>query len=286
MASKLREIAEYVKLEHTVFDLPFIFSGAVIASAGNFYPLKYLLILVAGISARGAAMSINRILGRRYDVINPRKRDWALVRGTLSGREAIGITAAFIVLFEISAFLLNALVLLLSPVVLFLFISDPLLKRVVWWRHFYMGLTIGVGVLGGYLAIIPAFPHSPPLYLIFLASALWIAGFDMIYVIPDVESDRKVGLKTVMVRFGVKKGLVISSFTHVASFVLMLIFALLVQSPAMYLVLVPILTLMVIQHRIVDPSRPETIRASFFNANSFIGILFLIGVVFSQVSSI
>ncbi len=183
---KFSDFADYIKLEHTVFDLPFIFSGYAIAAGTSIYPIKILLILVAAVTARASAMSINRIEGLKYDSINPRKREWALVSGKLKLRNAIFLTVALIVIFEVSSFLLNTFVLMLSPVVLFLFITDPMLKKYTEWRHIYMGSVIGVGVLAGYLSVIPAFPASPEIYFLFMASSLWIGGFDMIYVIPDV----------------------------------------------------------------------------------------------------
>ncbi len=281
MAISVKEIVDYIKLEHTVFDLPFIFSGAVLASAGHYDAFKYFLILVAGTTARAAGMSINRIEGRRYDESNPRKKEWALVKGGLSVKQAVSLTIFFAALFEISAYLLNTLVLLLSPVVFLMFVTDPLMKRVTAWRHIYMGAAIGVGVLGGYLAIVPAFPASPAVYLIFLASTFWIAGFDVIYVIPDIDHDRSLGLKTVMTKYGTKTGLRISVAMHAVSFGAMLLLAYYVRGIAYCAVLVPIFILIVLQHRIVDPKKPETIRASFFGANSFIGILFLAGLVLS-----
>ncbi|MGC8609048.1 MAG: UbiA family prenyltransferase, partial [Thermoplasmata archaeon] len=110
------DFTEYIKLEHTVFDLPFIFSGYVIAARTEVYPLKIILILIAAVTARASAMSINRIEGRRYDSINPRKRDWALVSGRLKVRSAVSLTIALIIEFELSSFFLNTFVLMLSPV--------------------------------------------------------------------------------------------------------------------------------------------------------------------------
>lgn len=281
MLQKVREIIDYIKLEHTVFDLPFIFSGAIIASQGHPYLFKYLLIFIAGTSARAAGMSINRIEGYRYDVLNERKKDWSLVRGTLSIRMAIFLTLIFGAIFEISTYFLNSLVLLLSPFVLFMFITDPIMKRITPWRHIYMGATIGMGVLGGYLAISPVFPTSPQIYLIFLASTFWISGFDVIYVIPDIEHDRKTGLKTIMTRFGIKEGLRISILMHVISFAALLILGFYINSIYYYVALVPIMFLMIEQHRIVNPDNPKSIRASFLGANSFIGIIFFLGLLFS-----
>lgn len=281
MFQKVREIIDYIKLEHTVFDLPFIFSGAIIASQGHPYLFKYLLIFIAGTSARAAGMSINRIEGYKYDIANQRKKEWSLVKGTLSVRTAVILTVIFAMIFELSAYLLNSLVLLLSPFVLFMFITDPIMKRITPWRHIYMGATIGLGVLGGYLAISPVFPTSPQIYLIFLASTFWISGFDVIYVIPDIEHDKSLGLKTIMTRFGIKEGLRISIIMHVVSFAALLILGFYINSIYYYIALIPIMFLMIEQHRIVNPNDPKSIRASFLGANSFIGIIFLLGLLFT-----
>jgi len=277
----LREVVDYIKLEHTVFDLPFVFTGAVIASLGHFYPLKLILIFIATTSARATGMSINRIEGRKYDIINPRKQDWSLVRDRKNLRSAILLTIMFGFIFEISSYLLNFFVFALSPIVIFLFFTDPFMKKITPWRHFYMGGTIGVGVLAGYLAITPSFPTSPLLYLIFLGSSSWIAGFDMIYVIPDRIYDLKNGLKTVITRYGTSRGMTISIITHAFTFACFVAAGFYVRSVAYDIILAPILFLIVYQHYIVNPDDPSTIRASFLGANSFIGILYLAGLIFS-----
>lgn len=276
-----REIVDYIKLEHTVFDLPFVFSGAVIASGTHYDWFKFLMILVATTTARAAAMSINRIEGKKYDVTNPRKREWSLVRGSMSTSTALFLTAVFVVIFEVSAYLLNTLVLMLSPVVLFLFVTDPFMKKVTRWRHIYMGTTIGVGVLAGYLAVTPVFPTDPQIYLIFIASSLWIAGFDMIYVIPDIEFDRKNNLKTVMTEYPVKTGLRISVATHVVTFAALALLIFYFSTIYYAVALAIILALIIYQHYIINPDDPRTIRMSFLGANSFIGIIFLASIVLS-----
>ena len=185
----LREVVDYIKLEHTVFDLPFVFTGAVIASMGHFYPFKLILIFFATTSARATGMSINRLEGRKYDISNPRKKDWLLVRDVRNIRYAIVLTIVFGFIFEFSSYLLNLFVFALSPVVIFLFFTDPFLKKITPWRHFYMGGTIGVGVLAGYLAITPSFPSSPLLYLIFLSSLTrsqsFFLGLEISYFRPS-----------------------------------------------------------------------------------------------------
>jgi 4-hydroxybenzoate polyprenyltransferase len=277
---KAREFVDFIKLEHTVFDLPFIYAGAIIASGGSYHILKYIIILVTATSARGAGMSINRILGLRYDKINPRKREWSLVKGTMKLRTAYIFTAVLIGIFEISTFFLNYTVFYLSPIVILFFLVDPLLKRITPWRHLFMGFTIGLGVLGGFLAITPVFPPLI-IYITILISTFWIAGFDIIYTIPDMDYDRENNLKTLNVRFGLRKGMAISYIFHIFTILLFIFIAFLVKNIYYDFLLVPIIGLILYEHVIVNPSNIKTIRMSFFNANSFIGIIFLIGMIIS-----
>lgn len=275
-SGKVREIIDYIKLEHTIFDLPLVISGALLAAGPVVLPMKYVLILIAATSARATAMSINRILGRKYDVINPRKRQWSLVRGTLSVQKGVTITLVSAAIFEISTFFLNTFVFILSPIVLFLFVTDPPLKRITPWRHIYMGSVIGVGVLAGYLSVVPSFPHGPELYVLFAATSLWIAGFDMIYVIPDVPFDKENHLKTVMTEYGIKSGLNISSAVHAITIALFLSMGFILHSLIFEIFMIPIAALIVIQHLIIDPDDASTVRKSFLGANSFIGFIFMI----------
>ena len=277
---RARELIDFIKLEHTVFDLPFIYAGAIIASGGSYHILKYIIILITSTSARGAGMSINRILGLRYDRINPRKKDWALVKGSMKIKTAYLFTAILIAVFELSTYLLNDVVFYLSPIVIMFFIADPLLKRVTAWRHLFMGFTIGLGVLGGFLAITPVFPPLI-IYITVLISTFWIAGFDIIYTIPDIDYDRKNNLKTFNVRFGLRKGMTISYIFHIFTIMLFIFIAFLVKNVYYDFLLIPIIGLIIYEHIIVNPSNIRTIRMSFFNANSFIGIIFLIGMIIS-----
>jgi len=277
---KFRDIAEFIKLEHTLFDLPFVYAGAIIASGGSYDFVKYIIIFITATSARGAGMSINRIMGLKYDKTNPRKKNWALVTGKMKKIDAYALTLLLIAIFEVSTYFLNRVVLALSPVVILFFIADPLMKRVTSWRHLFMGLTIGLGVLGGFLAITPV---APPLiiYLVVLISTFWIAGFDIIYTIPDIDYDRANNLKTLNVKYGLKNGMIISSLFHIFTIALFIFIAFIVKNIYYDILLVPIVALIIYQHIVVNPSNLKTIRVSFFNANSFIGIIFLAGMIIS-----
>jgi 4-hydroxybenzoate polyprenyltransferase len=276
---RFRDVFELIKFEHTVFDLPFVWSGAVIASAGNYDPIKFILITLAAIFARATAMTLNRIIGRKYDLINPRKKGWPLVTGALKTSTAVQLTIIFAALFEISAFLINRFVLYLSPVVLVLFLSDPVLKKYTPWRHFYMGSIIGIGVLGGYVSILPGIPTTPEIYIVFVAASLWISGFDIIYTIPDRETDEKNGLKTLVTRYGIGKSVTMSSVVHFFTALAFVSLVLYIHSIFYYIILAVILFLIIIQHLTLKPDDPKSIRFSFLGANSFIGFLFLISLI-------
>ncbi|MGP6293244.1 UbiA-like polyprenyltransferase [Caldiplasma sukawensis] len=283
---RVKDFAEFIKIEHTIFDLPFIVSGSFIAANGFPGIKELILVLFAGSLARAAGMSINRILGRKYDIINPRKKNWALVNNSISLRNTLILTAFLIFLFEIDVFFINNLVLLLSPVVIILFLIDPVLKRYTQWRHFFMGLTIGVGVMAGYLAVTPHFPLNPEIYYLVLATGTWIAGFDMIYTIQDVEVDRINGLKTVMSIYGIRKGLIISDITH--AFTILLFGLMIISFNSIYydVAFVIISILIVYQHLIISEKDTTRTKASFFNSNSFIGIIFLASIILSEYSRI
>ncbi|MEM0133439.1 UbiA-like polyprenyltransferase [Acidiplasma sp.] len=283
MKTKLKTLFEYVKMEHTVFDLPFIFAGALIASNGIIEMYKFFIILFVAISARGAAMSINRILGLKYDITNPRKRNWALVTGEINLRQAIAFTLILVFIFEGLTYLLNNLVFMLSPIVLIFFIADPLMKRVTSLRHLFMGFTIGLGIIGGYLAVNPNFPPAI-IYLMVAGSTFWIAGFDIIYTIPDEVYDKKNGLKTIIVKYGVKKGLIISWVFHIFTIIFFIYIAFIVHSIYYILALIPIIILILYEHVAIHGTTPENVRKVFFNPNSIIGFLFLIGIYISLVA--
>ncbi len=249
----------------------------MIASNGNVEIIKYFLILFVAITARGAAMSINRITGKKYDMVNPRKKSWALVTGELKKKDAIIFTTILIILFEVFTYMLNNIVFILSPIVLAFFIVDPLLKRVTCLRHLFMGFTIGLGIIGGFLAITPVFPPLI-IYLIVAASTFWIAGFDIIYTIPDRIYDKENGLKTIIVKYGMRKGLIVSIIFHLLTIVFFISIAFIVNSIYYVVSLIPIIFLIIYGHIGINGDDAVSIRKAFFNTNSLIGLIFLLGI--------
>ncbi|HSJ16429.1 MAG TPA: UbiA-like polyprenyltransferase [Longimicrobiales bacterium] len=216
--------ASFVKLPHTFFALPFAGVGAVLASwsyAGRVTPLALLWIVIAFTAARFAAMGFNRIVDRHWDAVNPRTAARELPSGRLSTVQAAAAVAAASAIFVLSAWLLNPLCGALAPVALAWIFFYSYTKRFTSWAHHVLGLALGIAPAGAYLAIAGVWP-SPWYALPVLVAAVmfWVAGFDVIYAVQDVDFDRAHGLHSIPARHGVLRGLRLAGVFHLVSFVL------------------------------------------------------------------
>ncbi len=224
--SRLHSLMRLIRIEHTVFSLPFAYSGAIL-SGYEFTLRDAILIFTAVLGLRSAAMAYNNIADLDIDRENPRTRMRPLVVGSVSLREAWAIVLAGSVLYIMSAALLNKYALMLSPVLLVLALTYPHAKRYHSYPHLHLGLVLGSVVLGGAIAasgdevasLSDALASVPWLYVV--GVTLWVAGFDVIYSIMDHEFDRNKGLGSIPAKFGVRKALAISAVMHsfaIASF--------------------------------------------------------------------
>ena len=205
----VKEILDFVKLEHTLFSLPFVFIGAWIA--GNPTVLQLTWILIAAVGARGLAMSLNRIIDRDVDAENPRTSERHLVEGTMSLNTAWGLCAIFLTMLIFGAWKLNEVALAMSWLPVLAFIVYPYTKRVTWACHLWLGLCLALapagawlGIVGGELgwAAITELHWYPTIFWISLGVAFWIAAFDLNYALMDIESDRQQGIQSFPARFG------------------------------------------------------------------------------------
>ena len=205
----VKEILDFVKLEHTLFSLPFVFIGAWIA--GNPTVLQLTWILIAAVGARGLAMSLNRIIDRDVDAENPRTSERHLVEGTMSLNTAWGLCAIFLTMLIFAAWKLNEVALAMSWLPVLAFIVYPYTKRVTWACHLWLGLCLALapagawlGIVGGELgwAAITELHWYPTIFWISLGVAFWIAAFDLNYALMDIESDRQQGIQSFPARFG------------------------------------------------------------------------------------
>ena len=215
----LKEILEFVKVEHTLFSLPFVLIGYIHAhnqfidqlpSDPSWMAVDIIWILIAAIGARGLAMTLNRIIDRDIDAQNPRTESRHLVSGSMSMRTAWNLGLAFLIMLLFSAWKLNQVALMMAWLPVLAFVIYPYTKRYTWGCHLWLGLCLGLAPAGAWLAL-SADVHDwgaildshwyPTIFFISLGVALWITAFDINYARMDVESDRKQGIHSFPARF-------------------------------------------------------------------------------------
>lgn len=206
----LREI----RIEHTLFALPFAYVGALLAARGfpSWSALGWITLAVLG--ARTAAMAANRYLDREIDARNPRTARRALANGTLSPATMLWATAAGLVLLLVAAWMLNPLCVRLMPVAAVLLLMYPLCKRFTWLTHFVLGAVDALAPVGAYIGV--AGTVGWPALALFAAVTLWVAGFDIIYALMDLPVDRAQRIQSLPARFGEASAHVLPLALHAA----------------------------------------------------------------------
>ena len=198
----LKEIASFVKIEHTLFSLPFVFIGAFMAGEPTVFQL--LWILVAAVGARGLAMVLNRIIDKDIDAANPRTAGRHLASGTMSMQTAWMLCGIFLVMLVGGAWMLNPLCLYLSPIPVIAFVIYPYLKRFTWLCHWWLGICLGLAPAGAWVAItgeIGSYSWYPDLLFVSVGVMIWIAAFDLGYAQMDIISDQENNIKSFPSRF-------------------------------------------------------------------------------------
>ncbi len=211
----LREI----RIEHTLFALPFAYVGAVLAARGIPAPAQLLWITLAVLGARTAAMSANRFLDREIDARNPRTARRAVATGALPASAMLWAAGAGLALLLVSAWMLNPLCVKLLPIAAVLLLIYPLCKRFTWTTHFVLGAVDGLAPLGAYVGV--AGTITLPAVLLFLAVTIWVAGFDIIYALMDLGVDQDQGIRSLPARFGEASGRVLPMLLHAAMLLLL-----------------------------------------------------------------
>ena len=222
-----KEILEFVKIEHTLFSLPFVLIGYILAYNQFIYELSsndfawirmdLLWILIAAVGARGLAMALNRIIDRDIDAVNPRTSGRHLVSGSMSMNTAWKLSAIFLGMLLIGAWQLNEVALMMAWLPVLAFVIYPYTKRYTWLCHLWLGLCLGLAPAGAWVAVAADvhgwaaitgldgggdnFLWFPTIFFISLGVALWITVFDINYARMDVESDRENGVKSFPARF-------------------------------------------------------------------------------------
>lgn len=215
----VRVYLNFVKIEHTLFSLPVIYSGVALGSPDRFPSLSLLLlILVAATGARTAAFALNRIIDRELDARNPRTKGRELPRGVLTTTQAWGVFATGTLVYLAAAWVIAPICLALAPAPLAVFVIYPYMKRFTLLAHFGVGLALALGPAAGWFAVTLSFREMQPMLLLFLFTFFWVAGFDIIYATQDTASDRREGLHSIPAALGDSRAIMISGLLHLAAF--------------------------------------------------------------------
>ena len=273
--SLLVRLVNFVKLPHTLFALPFALLGVLEASYRARVTWRaVLLVVVAFSAARWVAMGFNRIADREFDARNPRTQQRELPRGALSLRQAWASVAVAGALFLWAAWLLNPLCFLLSPLALGWVMLYSLSKRFTWWPHLWLGLSLAIAPVGGYLAVTGAW--SRPwwvLIAITVAVATWVAGFDIFYALPDAAFDRSEGLHSAVVRLGERHSILLAKLLHGVTIPALVLFGWGAGFGAWYFAGVAAATgILFYEHRLVRPGDLSRLDAAFFTMNGVMSV--------------
>ena len=264
-----------IKIEHTLFALPFAFLGAVLAARGLPSAWQILWIVVAMVGARSAAMAFNRIADRSFDAKNPRTASRALPAGLLSVGFVWAFTIVSAALFLFAAAMLNRLTLMLSPVALACVLLYSLTKRWTLFSHIVLGLSLSIAPTGAWIAVRGAIDSPVPL-LLSLVVLLWTAGFDVLYACQDYDFDRREGLKSIPARVGITRALWIARALHATAFLaLVWLFLITGLGPIAFVGVVATGALLVYQHRLVRADDLSRLNAAFFTTNAFVSVILL-----------
>ncbi|HEX8473084.1 MAG TPA: UbiA-like polyprenyltransferase [Pyrinomonadaceae bacterium] len=271
----IRTTLEMIKIEHTLFALPFALLGALLAARGVPTWWQMLWITVAMVGARSTAMAFNRIADRDIDARNPRTSTRAIPSGALSLSFAWAFTLAAAALFFLAAAMLNRMTLLLAPVALASVLVYSYTKRFTSLSHIVLGWCLCIAPSGAWIAVRGALDSPVPLILS-LVVLLWTAGFDVLYACQDCDFDRATGLHSIPARVGIGRALLMSRLLHVGAFAALVGLYLLTSLGALALAgVIATGALLVYQHSLLRADDLRRLNAAFFTTNAFVSIILL-----------
>lgn len=275
MPNKLKTFFELIKFEHTAFALPFAYLGMM--TARNAWPGfgKFFWITLAMVSARTAGMLLNRIIDVEIDRLNPRTKNRPSVTGKIPIKTSWIVTAVSVCIFFFSAYQLNMLCFELSAVALFLLSSYHYVKRFSFLCHFSLGLVLAIAPVGGWLGVTGHWAWAP----VFLAFAVlfWVAGFDILYSLQDLDFDKTHKLYSVPVQYGERKALQISRYCHMATIVFLIAFGLAGGLGWIYVFGVLLTAILLFsEHFLLREGDLSYINTAFFTINGWVGVLIFV----------
>jgi 4-hydroxybenzoate polyprenyltransferase len=268
-----RLFASLVKVEHTVFALPFAYIGAFLAVDGVPGAHDLLWVTVAMVGARSLAMALNRLIDAGIDARNPRTAGRELPRGALRPWEVVFFSLASLVVFLVAVYQLAPIVRWLWPIPVAAFVIYPYLKRIHWISHVWLGAVDGLAPVGAWAAVTNELPWES--WALGAAVAFWVAGFDLFYALFDLEIDRAQGLHSFAARFGVRASFWAARVCHSAAVLALVAAGLGLPVGALYwLGVVAVAVLLIYEHSLVSPSDRTRLDMAFFTMNGVISVTF------------
>ncbi len=275
MFHHLRTYLSFVRFSHSVFALPFALTGALLASREHPVTWRHVLwIVVCMVTARSAAMGFNRLVDAKFDAGNPRTAARELPSGRMSATEATAFVLVMSIAFVAAAAQLSWLCFVLSPVALMVIFWYSLAKRYTWATQLFLGLAMAVAPVGGWLAAGGGAGWEP--WLLGLAIALWVGGFDVLYACQDLDVDRRQQLKSIPVRFGVARSLWISRAMHLGTIASLAFLGVLAGlGPVYFFGVAAVAGLLVYEQSLVSETDLSNVKLAF-DLNGYVGILYFV----------
>ncbi len=277
----MKKYLELVKFSHTIFSIPFILIGMIVASNGWFGFKLLILGILAAVTARNFAMAVNRYLDREFDAKNPRTANRPSVTGEVSEDEMLFFIILNAVLFIFIAYLINDLAFKLSIPILIILGGYSYFKRFSEFAHLILGLSLGLAPIAGVIAV----SESIPCWSVFLAFGVmfWVAGFDILYSLQDIEFDKKEGLYSIPSVVGEKGALFISKLFHILAVIFWFLFVVYAKLGFLsYLAVIISAGMLYYEHKLIEKDY-KNIPKAFFDVNGILGIIFLILIILDKV---
>jgi 4-hydroxybenzoate polyprenyltransferase len=264
-----------VKFEHTIFALPFAYIGAFLAVEGVPSASDLLWVTVAMVGARSLAMALNRLIDAGIDARNPRTAGRELPRGALRPWHVAAFCLVSLAVFLVAVYQLAPIVRWLWPIPVAMFVIYPYLKRATWLSHFWLGAVDGLAPVGAWAAVTNELPLEA--WLLGAAVAVWVAGFDVLYALFDLEHDRAHGLHSVPARFGVPAAFAVARACHVATVLFLALAGLALAAGVLYwLGVAAVAALLLYEHSLVSPRDTSRLDMAFFGMNGVISVTFFL----------
>jgi len=271
---KLKDFSELVVFEHTIFSFPFIFVAMVVASRGWFGFKLLVLGALAAISARNFAMGVNRYLDKDIDALNPRTKNRPSVDGRVSDFEMVIFIAINAFIFIIVAYFINSLAFKLSIPILFILGIYTVFKRFSALAHIILGISLGLAPIAGAVAVLGEIPNW--VIALSIGVTFWVAGFDLLYSLQDMEFDKKHNLHSIPAKLGSKNTLNLAALFHVITVICWYIFTNLANLNYLAKIAVLISALMLIYEHYLVRKDFTKINRAFFTVNGYLGFVFFI----------